>query len=78
MNNLTQAQIESAKNLSCEKCGCELMKQVMVIKVISRLATGDSRDTFVPVPVFACNSCNHVNKLFADELKINTVPQVQI
>lgn len=78
MNKLTQAQIEGAKNLSCEKCGCELMKQVTVIKTVSRLLTGDSKDTFIPVPIFACNSCDHVNKIFAEELKLNTSGQVQI
>jgi len=71
MNKLTQAQVENAKNLSCEVCSCEVMKQGFVIKTVSGLLTGDSKDTFVPVPVFACMSCNHVNKLFSEELKIS-------
>jgi len=78
MNGLTQAQVENAKNLACEKCNGNLMKQVFVIKVISGLVTGDSKDTLVPVPVFACNNCNHVNGLFAKDLKLGDVPHVQV
>jgi hypothetical protein len=83
MNKLTQAQVENAKNLSCEACKCEVMKQGFVIKTVSGLLTGDSKDTFVPVPVFACMKCNHVNKLFSEELKIsnqtsNSIEHVQV
>lgn len=72
MNKLTPAQVENAKNLECEKCGSQLMKQVTVIKVVSGLLTGESRDTLIPVPLFACNSCSHVNKIFAEELKLGS------
>lgn len=78
MNKLTQAQVENAKNLCCEKCGCELMKQVTVIKTVSGLLTGDNKDTFIPVPVFACNKCDHVNSIFAKDLKLNDVAHVQV
>jgi hypothetical protein len=71
MNKLTQSQVESAKNLSCEMCKCEVMKQGFVIKTVSGLLTGNSKDTFIPVPVFACMSCNHVNKIFSQELKLS-------
>jgi len=71
MNNLTQAQIDSAKNLKCEKCNSETFEQIFVIKQISRLITGGAKDMFAPVPIFSCYHCKHVNQLFADELKIN-------
>lgn len=70
--NLTQAQVESAKNIACEKCRSEIMKQAFVIKVVSALMTGDNKDTYVPVPIFVCNSCNHVNEVFVRDLKINS------
>ena len=70
--NLTQAQVESAKNVVCEKCSSEIMKQAFVIKVVSALMTGDGKDTYVPVPIFVCNDCNHVNEIFVKDLKINS------
>lgn len=73
--SLTQTQIENAKNVACEKCNSEVLKQVYVIKVISALLTGNSKDTYVPVPIFACNSCNHINDIFCKDLKINNTVQ---
>jgi hypothetical protein len=69
---LSQAQVENAKNVACEICNSEVLKQVYVIKHISALLTGDSKDTYIPVPIFACNSCNHINEVFAKDLKISS------
>ena len=79
--NLTQSQIENAKNLECEKCASQILKQAFVIKSISGLLSGDGKDTFVPVPIFACNDCGHVNSVFVKDLKIKTkepVSQIQL
>lgn len=67
---LTQAQIDAAKNVACEKCGSELLKNVVVLKSISALLMADGKEALIPVPVFACNSCNHINERFANELKL--------
>lgn len=78
---LTQTQIESAKNVACEKCSCEVMSQAFVIKMVSGLLMQDGKDTYVPVPIFCCSSCGHVNQIFVKDLKINTkdtVTQVQL
>lgn len=66
--NLTKTQIDSAKTVSCEKCLHQLLKQVFVIKSISGLLMEDGKDTFIPVPLFACNACGHVNEVFAKDL----------
>ena len=71
MNGLTQAQVENAKNLACEKCNNEIMKQTFVVKVISGLITGESKDTLVPIPFFACAVCNHVNGMFTKDLNLS-------
>jgi uncharacterized Zn finger protein len=70
--SLTQTQVESAKNVACEKCSCEVMKQAFVIKMVSGLLMQDGKDTYVPVPIFACNDCGHVNSVFVKDLKIKT------
>lgn len=68
--NLTQAQLEAAKNVACEKCGGEVMKNVFVVKSISALMMQDGKEALIPVPVFACNTCSHINERFANELKL--------
>lgn len=74
--SLTKAQLDSAKNVACEKCGSHFLKQAFVIKHISGLMMEDGRDTFVPVPVFTCNSCGHLNEVFAKELGLSTAPLI--
>lgn len=69
--NLTQTQLNSAKNLKCEKCESLIFKNVFVIKTISALLMPDGKETLIPVPVFACNDCGHVNQNFAEDLKID-------
>ena len=68
--NLTQTQLEAAKNLTCEKCGCEIMKNVFIVKSISALLMQDGKEALIPVPTFACNECNHINSKFAEDLKL--------
>lgn len=74
--SLTKAQLDSAKNVACEKCGSQLLKQSFVIKHISGLMMQDGRDTFVPVPVFVCDSCGHLNEVFAKELGLSSASLV--
>lgn len=69
--NLTKTQIDSAKNVECEKCNSPVMTQIYVVKKISGLLMPDGKDTFLPIPAFACQKCGHVNDLFANELGIN-------
>lgn len=70
--NLTKTQIESAKNVTCEKCNGQIMKNVFVVKSISGLLMPDGKDTYVPVPFFACDSCGHVNEAFANDLGLTS------
>ena len=70
--NLSQTQLDAAKNITCEKCGSQIMKNVFVIKSISALLMQDGKETLIPVPVFACNSCDHINEKFAKDLKLES------
>jgi uncharacterized Zn finger protein len=68
--SLTKTQIENMKNISCEKCQCQLMTQLTLVKHISGLLMQDGKDAYIPVPVLACKDCGHVNEVFAKELGI--------
>jgi hypothetical protein len=48
----------------CEKCGCQLFKEVTIIRKASRFITNAPQDSYVPIPVFACTKCDHVNDEF--------------
>ena len=50
--------------LTCEECESELFREAVMIRKASRFITGTPQDAMIPVPVFACLKCNHVNEVF--------------
>jgi uncharacterized Zn finger protein len=69
--SLTQADVQNAQNFACEGCTNETFKQVFVIKKISALISKDGKETIVPIPIFACEECGHINEVFTRDLNIN-------
>ena len=55
-----------AKTLECEECGCKGFKQTLMIKKLSPLVSPTGQETMVPVGVFACEKCSHINKEFLE------------
>ncbi len=56
--------ISQTKGVVCDECGHVHFQQVLVIRKASGLLTGTGKPTYVPIPVFACNKCGHVNSEF--------------
>jgi len=48
----------------CKECGSMYFRQVMAINKVSKLLTGQDKDTMVPVPVFRCDDCGAIPKEF--------------
>ena len=48
----------------CEKCGHEHFIQVSLVRKLSPMLSPTGEPTLIPIPVFACTKCNHVNKEF--------------
>ena len=68
--DLSNIDLTHAKTLECEKCQCKGFKQTMMLKKLSPLLSPTGQEAIIPVAAFACESCGHVNKEFADaELK---------
>jgi hypothetical protein len=55
----------------CEKCGGETFTQVLFLRKVSKFLAGTAQDGLIPIPSFACNSCQHIN----EEFKPNTNDQ---
>lgn len=64
--------IRSAEDLKCEKCGNLNFLNVFRIKKVSGLMSGTGRDTVIPISVYACSDCGHVNKYFLAKLSIDS------
>ena len=48
----------------CEKCENETFVQVYQMRKLSALLSPAGQETIIPVQIFACMKCNHVNKGF--------------
>jgi uncharacterized Zn finger protein len=48
----------------CEECGHSVFQEGVLLRKISRFVTGTSQDALMPIPVFTCSKCGHVNEEF--------------
>ena len=63
-----QNQIDFSKTneICCEACGGKTFKQTLLLRKMSALVAPSGQETIIPMQVFACEKCGHVNKEFAD------------
>ena len=63
---LDNIDLTHATTLECEECGCKGFKQTLMLKKLSALMSPRGQEAMVPVGVFACEACSHINKEFLD------------
>ncbi len=65
-NPLDNVDLTHAKTLECEECGCKGFKQSLMLKKLSALISPNGQESLIPVAVFCCEQCGHINKDFLD------------
>jgi len=67
-NGQMQEQIDFSKTsqIKCESCGGSTFKQTLLLRKMSALVAPGGQETIIPMQVFACEKCGHVNKEFTD------------
>ena len=50
--------------IKCEKCENSTFKQTLLIRKMSALVSPSGQETVIPIAVFACEKCGHVNSEF--------------
>ena len=63
---LDNVDLTHAKTLQCEICECLGFKQTLMLKKLSALVSPTGQESIVPIQVFCCEGCGHVNKEFED------------
>ena len=48
----------------CDECSCEYFTQVTLMRKLSALLSPTGQPTLIPIPVYACHKCGHVNEDF--------------
>tara|TARA_B100001250_G_C19197577_1_gene527894 strand:- start:263 stop:496 length:234 start_codon:yes stop_codon:yes gene_type:complete len=63
-----QEQIDFSKTteIKCEACEGSTFKQTLLLRKMSALASPNGQEMIIPMQVFACDKCGHVNKEFTD------------
>ena len=64
--DLSNVDLSKASTMKCEKCGGVGFRQTLMLKKLSPLVSPNGQEAIIPVGVFACDSCGHVNKEFQE------------
>jgi hypothetical protein len=66
MNNTPKLNVSLDKTVAivCEKCENQTFTEAVILRKVSRFLTGQAQDGLVPIPVFVCQKCSHVNEEF--------------
>jgi len=56
--------LDKTTGMSCDECGNEVFQEGVLLRKASRFITGTAQDAMIPIPVFTCSKCGHVNEEF--------------
>ena len=56
--------ISQTSPIVCEECNNKTFKQTMLLRKLSALISPTGQETIIPVGVFACEQCGHINSEF--------------
>ena len=59
-----QVDITKSTSIVCEKCENSVFIQGVLLRKISKFITFTQKDALIPVPIFTCSKCGHVNVEF--------------
>jgi uncharacterized Zn finger protein len=65
--------LRDCPTIKCESCGSIYFREVIYLKKVSKIMTGDSEDTTVPFPIYKCDDCGHINQGFNPFEELNTI-----
>lgn len=79
MNNQLNVKLEDTIGIKCERCHSEVFNEGLLLRSVSRFITGNAQDSIMPLQVFKCASCHHVNAQFMPVIPISSdSPSVEI
>ena len=56
--------VSQTTSVQCEKCENSTFKQTLLIRKMSALVSSSGQEMVIPIEVFACEKCGHVNTEF--------------
>lgn len=56
--------LDKTTPMVCDECQNQIFKEGLMLRKASKFITGTTQDAVIPIPVFACSKCGHVNTEF--------------
>ena len=56
--------LEKTTPMVCDECENQIFKEGVMLRKASKFITGTTQDAVIPIPVFSCSKCGHVNNEF--------------
>ena len=56
--------LSQCEDINCEKCNNPTFRQVVMFKKISAVYSPTGKSSLIPLQVFECSECGHVNDEF--------------
>ena len=56
--------LSQTTSVVCEECGHEHFTEVSLMRKLSPMLSATGQAAMIPIPVYACAKCGHVNKEF--------------
>jgi len=53
---------EQTEALACDECNNQAFEPAFLLRKVSALVSPSGKETVVPIQLFACNSCGHINE----------------
>mgnify|MGYP003738285961 CR=1 FL=1 len=48
----------------CDNCGHQSFMQTYILRLVSAVYSPTGEESMLPIPVFECSSCGHINNRF--------------
>lgn len=64
--------LQDTAEIKCDKCEHTVFNQSFFLRSVSRFITGGPQDSVIPMAVFACAKCGHVNDMFVPKIPEKT------
>lgn len=59
--------LDKTAEITCDECGHNVFQEGLMLRKASKFLTGTPQDALIPLPVFSCAKCGHVNIEFLPE-----------
>ena len=59
--------LKKTQSITCDKCGHNVFQEGLMLRKANKFLTGTTQDALIPLPVFSCSACGHVNEEFLPE-----------